>query len=131
MKTKDEMILVVKRWYSYIADLRARHKLVVFVRDNAGENKSKDIKEFFESVGVRNHFSTAHEQWQNGPAEATINSIMLLARTVMAESRLGGRFWFRAAMAGKDARNAIYAERLKTSPHHAMYGEPKDVSRFR
>ena len=49
----------------------------------------------------------------------------------MAESGLGGRFWFRAAMAGKDARNAIYAERLKTSPHQAMYGEPKDVSRFR
>ena len=131
MKTKDEMISVVKRWYSDIADLRAKHKLVVFVRDNAGENKSKDIKEFFESVGVRNHFSTAHEQWQNGPAESTINSIMLLARTVMAESGLGGRYWFRAAMAGKDARNAIFAERLKTSPHHAMYGEPKDVSRFR
>jgi hypothetical protein len=115
IKTKDKIILVVKRWYSDIADLRAKHKLVVFVRDNAGENKSKDNKEFFESVGVRNHFSTAHEQWQNGPAEATINSIMLLARTVMAESGLGGRFWFRAAMAGKDARNAIYAAQDFTS----------------
>ncbi len=44
--------------------------------------------------------------------------------------RIGGGC-FRAAMAGKDARNAIYAERLKTSPHYAMYGEPKDVLRFR
>ncbi len=52
MKTKDEMISVVKRWYSDIADLRARHKLIVFVRDNASENKSKDIKEYFESVGL-------------------------------------------------------------------------------
>ena len=49
----------------------------------------------------------------------------------MAESGLGGRFWFRAAVAGKDARNAIFLERIKTSPHNAMYGEPKDVSRFR
>ncbi len=49
----------------------------------------------------------------------------------MVESRLGGRFWFRAAVAWKDARNAIYMERIKTSPHNAMYGEPKDVSRFR
>jgi hypothetical protein len=70
MKTIDKMIKVVKQWYSYIADLLAKHKLVVFVRDNAGKNKSKDIKDFFESVGVRNHFSSAHEQWQNGPAEA-------------------------------------------------------------
>jgi hypothetical protein len=103
MKTKDEMIKVVKQWYSDIANLLAKHKLVVFVRDNAGEHKSRDIKEFFESVGVRNHFSSAHEQWQNGPAAASINSIMRLARTVMVESRWGGRFWFRAAVAGMRA----------------------------
>ncbi len=52
MKTKDEMIKVVKQWSSDIADLQAKHKLVVFVRDNACENKSRDIKDFFESVGV-------------------------------------------------------------------------------
>ncbi len=56
MKTKDEMIKVVKQWYSYIADLQAKHKLVVFVRDNAVENKSRDIKDFFESMGVLNQF---------------------------------------------------------------------------
>ena len=83
------LLLLVKQWYSDIADL-AKHKLVVFVRDNAGENKSRNIKDFFESKGVRNHFSSAHEQWQNGPAEASINLIMRLARTVMAEFGLGG-----------------------------------------
>jgi hypothetical protein len=82
-------------------------------------------------VGVRNHFSSAHELWQNGPAEASINSIMLLARTVMVESGFWGKFWFRAAVAGKDARNSIFMERIKTLPHNAIYGEPKDVSRFR
>jgi hypothetical protein len=46
--------------------------------DNASENKSQDIQEFFESVGARNHFSTPKEQWQNGAAESTINSIMLI-----------------------------------------------------
>ena len=64
------------------------------MRDNAGENKSKEIMEFFDSVGVRNHFSTSYEQWQNGLAEAPINLIMRLARTVMAESGLGGRVWY-------------------------------------
>ncbi len=46
MKTKDQMINVVRRWYSYIADLRTKHRLVVIVRDNAGENKSQEVKEF-------------------------------------------------------------------------------------
>ena len=61
----------------------------------------------------------------------TINSIMMSAWTVMAESGLGGRFWFKAATAGKDARNVTYKERIVMSPYQAMYGEKKDVSDFR
>jgi hypothetical protein len=127
MKTKDQMINVVKRWYSDIADLRATH---IVVRDNAVENKSQEVKEFFESKGIRNHFSTPRQQWQNGPAESTINSIMLIARTVMVESGLGGRFCFRAATPGIDARNATFKARIGTTPHHLMYGQKKDVSCF-
>ena len=131
MKTRDEMLQVVKRWYGDIADLRQKYTLVVVMRDNAGKNKSKEIMEIFDSVGVRNHFSASYEQWQNGLAEAAINSIMRLARTVMAESGLGGRFWFKAACAGKDARNVTYKQRLGSTPYTCMYGDVKDVSRFR
>ncbi len=46
--------------------------------------------EFVQSTGALNHFNSAYEQWQIGLAEAVINSIMRLARTVMAESGLGG-----------------------------------------
>ena len=53
---------------------------------------------------------------------------MLVARTVMVESGLGGRFWFRAATAGKDARNVTFKERISMTPHQAMYGEKKDLS---
>jgi hypothetical protein len=35
LKTKDEALNVVKRWNANIADLRAKHKLVVLMRDNA------------------------------------------------------------------------------------------------
>ena len=49
----------------------------------------------------------------------------------MAESGLGGQFWFKAAKAGKDARNVTYKERIGMSPYQAMYGEKKDVSDFR
>ncbi len=101
------------------------------MRYNAGENKSQEFQEFFESVGVRNHFSMPKEQWQNGAAESTINSIMLIASTVMAESGLGGQFWFKAAAAGTDVRNASFKAHIKASPHQALFRAPKDVSRFR
>ncbi len=41
MKTRDEMLQVVKLWYSDIADLSKTKTLLVVMRDNAGENKSK------------------------------------------------------------------------------------------
>jgi hypothetical protein len=131
MKTKEPMINVVKKWYSSITNLRAMHRLVAVVCDHAGENKYQEIKEFFEQKGIRIHFSTPREQRQNGPAESTINSIMLFAKTVMVESGLGGRFWFKAATAGIDASNIIFKTQIGTTPHHLMYGQKKDVSVFR
>ena len=38
MKLKSYMLKVVKKWYSYIAILRQKHKLLVVMRDNAGES---------------------------------------------------------------------------------------------
>ncbi len=104
MNLWDDTIKALQTWYSDIADLRLRtkHKLVLMMRDNASEYKSVKMMQFLESRGIRCHFSTPKEQWQNGAAESTINSIMMIARTVMAESGLGGRFWFKAASAGKD-----------------------------
>ena len=126
------------RWYGDIADLRQKHTLVIVMRGNAGEKQvHNSLRKLWntlipwEQVSARNHFSTLCEQWQNGLAEAAINSIMRLARTVMAESGLGGRFWFKAACAGKDALNVTYKQRLGSTPYTCMYGDVQDVSRFR
>ncbi len=40
MKTKDEMIKVVKQWYSNIADLRAKPKLVVKINPETSKISS-------------------------------------------------------------------------------------------
>ena len=81
---------------------------MVLMRDNASEYKSEEMMQFLESKGIRSHFSTPKEQWKNGAAESTIISITMIARTVMAESGLGGQFWFKAAKADKDARNVTF-----------------------
>ncbi len=68
MKTKDCKLL--RDGTVDIADLREKQNLVVDMRGNAGENRPKKIVEFVDFKGVRNHFGTALEQWQNGLAEA-------------------------------------------------------------
>ena len=101
------------------------------MRDNAGENKSQEVIYFFESMGVKNYYNTVHEQWQNGLPEAAINSVMMLSRRIMVESglcrRVGGRFWFKSALAGCAAQNVTYKARIRTSlvywhSTHATWG---------
>ena len=54
MKTKNDMLKATKKWYSDIADLRQKYTMVVFMRDNAGKNKSLEIIDFIESIGATN-----------------------------------------------------------------------------
>ena len=131
LKTKDEVLMAVKKWYSDIAELRNMHKIYVVTAEKSGENSSKEIREFLESKGIQNYFSTPYEQWQNGQAESSVNSLMKLGRSVMVESGLGGQFWFSSMMPAKDARNATYKERISTTPWMLMHGRKRDVSKFR
>ena len=101
IKNKDDTLNLLKRWFIDIVDLRAMHKLVVVMRDNASENKSEEIMHFLDSKGITSHFSTPKAQRHNEAADSTINSIMMIARTVMAESGLGGRFCSRLPQQAK------------------------------
>jgi hypothetical protein len=56
---------------------------------------------------------------------------MTLARALMAESGLTGRFWFRALSSSTDARNATYHERTKITPFRAIHGRKWNLSKFR
>ena len=107
------------------------YKLLVVMRDNASENKSQEFVDLFESMGVENYYSTSHEQWQNGLPEAAINSVMMLSRTIMVESGLCGRFWFKSALGGCEARIVTYKARIGTTPWKLIHGEKKDLSLFR
>ncbi len=57
-------------------------------------------------------------------AEAIINSIVMIARTVLVESRLGGLFWFRAVIAGKDAQFYVQGtDQCDSIPGHVRLEE--------
>jgi hypothetical protein len=55
---------------------------------------------------------------------------MLIARTVMVESGMGGRFWFRWLLQALTPATATFKARIGTTQHHLMYGQKKDVSGF-
>jgi hypothetical protein len=55
----------------------------------------------------------------------------LLGKTAMAESGLGGRFWFCATQNGVICRNVTFKQSIGTTPFGKMYGIKKYVSKFR
>ncbi len=105
-----------------IADVRKDHPALMVVRDNAGENTSKELNDYFTKCGVKNYFSTTYEQWrisrQNGLAEASVGSVTMLGKSVMTESLagLGGPFWFCASTHGSNCWNVTFKDCLGTTP---------------
>jgi hypothetical protein len=49
----------------------------------------------------------------------------------MVQSGMTGMFWFRALITAKDAKNALYHARIKTTRHMLFYYQPKNLSKFR
>ena len=58
MKIKDYALSVLMRGYSDISDIRAKHELVVLMRDHAAEYNSEEMMEFLDSKGIRSYFSS-------------------------------------------------------------------------
>ncbi len=64
LKTKDELIDVVKLWYTKIADqsrIFGENINCLLMRDIPGENMTQEIQEFFTDKGVRSYFATPYE----------------------------------------------------------------------
>ena len=53
------------------------------MRDNAKENSSKAICDYFTSMGVKNYYSAGYEPWQDGLAEASTRLTIMLFSHVM------------------------------------------------
>jgi hypothetical protein len=89
-----------------------------------GQFRKKQLSEIIDFVkpqGTTNHFSTHHQQWQNGLAIQAINaadSMMRLASTVMAE-RLLQLTWM-LATSNVTLRTRSYGELIDVLLFHAF-----------
>ena len=56
---------------------------------------------------------------------------MVIRDRVMADSGLGGRFWFASSTHGVNCRNATFNRRVGTTSYEKIFGVKKDLSKFR
>ena len=50
LRTKDQTLDALKKWYCDIAQIRLKHRLAILMRDNAGENRSQAVEDFIKSI---------------------------------------------------------------------------------
>ena len=60
LKNKDQTLGALKKWDCDIAPIRANHKLITLMRDNAGENRSQDVEVFIQSIHVKSRNSAPY-----------------------------------------------------------------------
>jgi hypothetical protein len=97
LKAKNEVFALLRRWWADTSTIRQKYPLLCLMRDNAGENKTPEIDAYFEDKGVAARYSTSLEQWQDGPAEASIRELGRLVRSAALDypRRPGSQLWLR------------------------------------
>ena len=127
LKTKDQTLSTLKKWYCDIAPLRTKWKLATLMQDNTGENRSQEVEDYIESIQVQSRYSAAYEQWQDGQPETAIQTLRKLVRSIKTGSGVNVRFWFHMMVTAANASNVTWKKRLGTTLHRAACGEKKDL----
>ncbi|GKB42833.1 putative ribonuclease H-like domain-containing protein [Tanacetum coccineum] len=95
LASKDETSEILKTFITGIEnliDLRVK----VIRCDNGTEFKNRVMNQFCEMKGIKREFSVARTPQQNGVAERKNRTLIEVARTMLADSKLPTTFWAKA-----------------------------------
>ncbi|GJU36618.1 ribonuclease H-like domain-containing protein [Tanacetum coccineum] len=111
--TKDETSGILKSFITRIENL-IDQRVKVIRCDNRAEFKNKDMNQFCERKGIKREFSVARNPQQNRVAERKNRTLIEVARTMLADSKLPTTFWVEAVNTACYVQNRI----LVTKPHN-------------
>ncbi|GKA62326.1 retrovirus-related pol polyprotein from transposon TNT 1-94 [Tanacetum coccineum] len=107
--TSDES----KLWHRRLENL-VDHKVKVIRCDNGTEFKNREMNQFYEMKGILRQFSVARTPQQNGVAERRNKTLIKVARTMLADSKLPTTFWAEAVNTACYVQNRV----LVVKPHN-------------
>ncbi|GJU44181.1 ribonuclease H-like domain-containing protein [Tanacetum coccineum] len=90
------------------------HKVKVIRCDNGTEFKNREMNQFCEMKGILRQFSVARTPQQNGVAERRNRTLIEVARTMLADSKLSTTFWVEAVNTACYVQNRV----LVVKPHN-------------
>ncbi|GJY86261.1 putative ribonuclease H-like domain-containing protein [Tanacetum coccineum] len=97
LATKDETSGILKAFITGIEN-QINHRVKIIRCDNGTEFKNKEMNQFCEMKGIKREFSVARTPQQNGVAERKNRTLIEVARTMLADSKLPTTFWAKAVL---------------------------------
>ncbi|GJT09588.1 putative ribonuclease H-like domain-containing protein [Tanacetum coccineum] len=113
LASKDETSGILKSFITQIENLVDK-KVNIIRCDNGTEFKNRVMSEFCKKKGIKREFNVARTPQQNGVAERRNKTLIEVARTMLADSKLHTTFWAEAVNTVCYVQNRV----LVVKPHN-------------
>ncbi|GKC64873.1 ribonuclease H-like domain-containing protein, partial [Tanacetum coccineum] len=113
LATKDETSDILKSFITRIENL-VDHKVKVIKCDNGTEFKNTEMNQFCKMNGILRQYSVARTPQQNRVAERRNRTLIEVAKTMLADSKLPTTFWAEAVNTACYVQNRV----LVVKPHN-------------
>ncbi|KAK1602590.1 hypothetical protein QYE76_016859, partial [Lolium multiflorum] len=131
LKTKDETQQI---FIDFATEVQRQHNLLIMAirSDNGSEFKNYTLNDFLSDEGIRHQYSAAYTPQQNGAAERKNQTLMDMARSMMAEYKSRYNFWAEAISTACHSSNRLYLRKgLNKTPYEILTGNKPNISYFK
>ncbi|GJT96901.1 putative ribonuclease H-like domain-containing protein [Tanacetum coccineum] len=126
--SKDETSGILKSFITQIENLIDK-KVKVIRCDNGTEFKNKVMSEFCEKKGIKREFSIARTPQQNGIAKRRNRTLIEVAITMLADSKLPTTFWAEAVNTACYVQNRVLVGKpYNKTPYELFRGRTPSLS---
>ncbi|GJX70753.1 putative ribonuclease H-like domain-containing protein [Tanacetum coccineum] len=131
LATKDETTKILKVFITGIEN-QLDHRVKIIRSDNGTEFKNKEMNQFCEKQGIKREFSVARTPQQNRVAKRKNRTLIKVARTMLADSKLPTTFWAKAVNTACYVQNrVIVIKPHNKTPYELLLGRPHLLSFMR
>lgn len=131
LQNKTETCTKIKNFIT-LAENITGNKLITFRSDNGLEFINKDLKNLFETKGIRHERSCSYTPQQNGRAERDMRTIVEAARTMLHSKNMKKHFWAEAVNCAVFTLNRVGSNCQKNeSPFKLWHNKDFDLNFFK
>ncbi|XP_058448892.1 uncharacterized protein LOC131428851 [Malaya genurostris] len=120
LKSKCEAAARIKQYVRLVENQFGRKPLIIH-SDGRGEYGNRELKDFYETEGIKSRYTTPYSPQQNGIAERKNRSLQEMAICMLADADMEKLFWGEAVMTATYLQNRLPSRAVNRT--HLHFGQ--------